>query len=90
MEKMLEKRPMARSRLFGNWSLTMPEAVGRKLAAPSPWRKRQPTNVAMFGARPQARELSVKSRSEARYNGLRPKVSLSLPMSGITLVTAIM
>jgi hypothetical protein len=66
IEKTLEKRPMARSRLSGNSSLTMPEAVGRKLAPPRPCRKRQATRVPRFGARPQASELNVNSPSDAR------------------------
>ena len=41
-----------------------------------------------MGARPQARELPVKSRREARKSFLRPKLSARFPASGMVIVTA--
>jgi hypothetical protein len=43
----------------------------------------------MFGERPQARELPVKSMREKRKILLWPKLSLSFPMRGMAKATAI-
>src|SRR5208282_2338799 len=65
----------------------MPDAVGRKLAPPIPWRSLKAMSAWIFGASPQAKELPVKTMREIKNILFRPKLSLKLPERGMAMQT---